>query len=68
MGWEVRSPTGCCTLPSYRRALKRKRYTGTLTIDAGDSFTAAKLTQISGGTFVLGGNLDLTTAGISLNS
>jgi hypothetical protein len=48
--------------------LKRKRYTGTLTIDAGDSFTAAKLTQISGGTFVLGGNLDLTTAGISLNS
>jgi len=47
--------------------------TGTLTIDAGDSFTIAKLTQISGstlsgGTFVLGGNLDLTTAGISLTT
>jgi len=47
--------------------------TGKLTIDAGDSFTAAKLTQIngstlSGGTFVLGGNLDLTTAGISLTT
>ena len=47
--------------------------TGTLTIDAGDSFTAAKLTQISGstlsgGTFVLVGNLDLTTAGISLTT
>jgi fibronectin-binding autotransporter adhesin len=47
--------------------------TGTLTIDASDSFTTAKLTQISGstlsgGTFVLGGNLDLTTAGISLTT
>src|SRR3984885_833951 len=47
--------------------------TGTLTIDAGDSFTAAKLTQISGstlsgGTIVLGGNLDLTTAGINLTT
>jgi fibronectin-binding autotransporter adhesin len=45
--------------------------TGTLTINAGDSFTAAKLTQITGttlgaGTFVLAGNLDLTTAGISV--
>jgi fibronectin-binding autotransporter adhesin len=45
--------------------------TGTLTINGGDSFTAAKLTQISGttlsaGTFVLSGNLDLTTAGISV--
>jgi hypothetical protein len=45
--------------------------TGTLTINGGDSFTASKLTQISGttlsgGTFVLGGNLDLTTAGISI--
>ena len=45
--------------------------TGTLTINSGDSFTAAKLTQISGttlsgGTLVLGGNLDLTTAGISI--
>jgi fibronectin-binding autotransporter adhesin len=40
---------------------------GSLTINTGDSFTAAKLTQISGttlgaGTYVLGGNLDLTTA------
>jgi hypothetical protein len=47
--------------------------TGTLTINASDSFTAAKLTQISGttlsgGTFVLGGNLDLTTAGISVTT
>jgi len=45
--------------------------TGTLTINAGDSFTAAKLTQISGntltaGTYVLSGNLDLTTSGISI--
>jgi hypothetical protein len=45
--------------------------TGTLTINGNDSFTAAKLTQISGttlsaGTYVLGGNLDLTTAGISV--
>jgi len=45
--------------------------TGTLTINSGDSYTAAKLTQISGttlsgGTFVLGGNLNLTTAGISI--
>jgi fibronectin-binding autotransporter adhesin len=47
--------------------------TGTLTIDASDSFTAAKLTQISGstlsgGTIVLGGSLDLTTAGISVTT
>jgi hypothetical protein len=48
--------------------------TGTLTIDKGDSFTAAKLTQISGstlsgaGTFVLIGNLDLTTSGISVTT
>jgi hypothetical protein len=46
---------------------------GTLTINAGDSFTAAKLTQISGstlsgGTFVLGGNLDLTTSGINITT
>jgi fibronectin-binding autotransporter adhesin len=45
--------------------------TGTLAINGGDSFTAAKLTQIkgstlSGGALVLGGNLDLTTAGISI--
>lgn len=45
--------------------------TGTLTINGGDSFTATKLTQISGttlsaGTLVLAGNLDLTTAGISI--
>ena len=47
--------------------------TGTLTINSGDSFTASKLTQISGstlsgGTFVLSGNLDLTTAGISVTT
>jgi fibronectin-binding autotransporter adhesin len=47
--------------------------TGTLTINGNDSFTAAKLTQISGttlsaGTYVLGGNLDLTTAGISVTT
>ena len=47
--------------------------TGTLSINGNDSFTAAKLTQISGttlsgGTFVLGGNLDLTTAGISVTT
>jgi hypothetical protein len=47
--------------------------TGTMTINASDSFTAAKLTQISGttlsgGTFVLGGNLDLTTAGINVTT
>ena len=45
--------------------------TGTLTINGGDSFNAAKLTQISGttlsgGTYVLGGNLNLSTAGISI--
>jgi fibronectin-binding autotransporter adhesin len=45
--------------------------TGTLAINAGDSFTATKLAQISGttlsgGILVLGGNLDLTTAGISI--
>jgi hypothetical protein len=47
--------------------------TGTLTINSGDSFTAAKLTQISGttlsaGTYVLAGNLDLTTSGISVKT
>jgi hypothetical protein len=47
--------------------------TGTLTINSGDSLTAAKLTQISGttlsaGTYVLGGNLDLTTSGISVKT
>jgi fibronectin-binding autotransporter adhesin len=47
--------------------------TGTLTINAGDSFTASKLTQISGttltaGTYVLSGNLDLTTSGISITT
>jgi hypothetical protein len=45
--------------------------TGTLTINGSDSFTAGNLTQISSGTltagtYVLGGNLDLTTAGISI--
>ncbi len=47
--------------------------TGTLTINSNDSLTAATLTQISGstlsgGTFVLGGNLDLTTAGINITT
>ncbi|HWY22110.1 MAG TPA: hypothetical protein VNX26_12875 [Candidatus Acidoferrum sp.] len=47
--------------------------TGTLTINSGDSFTASKLTQISGttltaGTYVLSGNLDLTTSGISITT
>jgi hypothetical protein len=47
--------------------------TGTLTINAGDSFTASKLTQLSGntltaGTYVLSGNLDLTTAGLSITT
>lgn len=47
--------------------------TGTLTIDKADSFTAGNLTQISsgtlsGGTYVLAGNLDLTTAGISVTT
>ncbi|MGA2021128.1 MAG: hypothetical protein ABSH02_11110 [Candidatus Sulfotelmatobacter sp.] len=51
--------------------------TGTLTINAGDSFTAHALTQLTGsnssktlaaGTYVLGGNLDLTTAGISVTT
>jgi hypothetical protein len=47
---------------------------GSLTINAGDSFTAAKLTQISGttlgaGTYVLAGNLDLTgAANVTTNS
>jgi len=45
--------------------------TGTLTVDKGDSLTATALTQISGGTlsggtYVLAGNLDLTTSGISI--
>jgi len=47
--------------------------TGTLTINGSDSFTAGNLTQISShtlsaGTYVLGGNLDLTTAGISITT
>jgi len=47
--------------------------TGTLTIDKGDSFTAGNLTQISsgtltGGTYVLAGNLDLTTSGITVTT
>ena len=47
--------------------------TGTLTINSGDSFTASKLTQISGttltaGTYVLSGNLDLTTSGINITT
>jgi fibronectin-binding autotransporter adhesin len=47
--------------------------TGTLTINATDSFTAPSLTQISGntltaGTYVLAGNLDLTTAGINITT
>jgi len=48
--------------------------TGTLTINAGDSFKAANLTQISGttlsaGTYVLAGNLDLTgAANVTTNS
>jgi hypothetical protein len=49
--------------------------TGTLTINSGDSFTATTLTQLTGannnktltaGTYVLGGNLDLTTAGLTI--
>jgi hypothetical protein len=49
--------------------------TGTLTIDAGDTFTATTLTQLSGannnktltgGTYVLAGNLDLTTSGLTI--
>jgi hypothetical protein len=45
--------------------------TGTLTINAGDSFTAGGLAQISSGTltagtYVLSGNLNLTTAGINI--
>jgi fibronectin-binding autotransporter adhesin len=47
--------------------------TGTLTINATDSFTAPNLTQISSGTltagtYVLAGNLDLTTGGISVTT
>ncbi len=47
--------------------------TGTLTINTGDSFTASKLTQLSGntltaGTYVLSGNLDLTTAGLNITT
>ncbi len=47
--------------------------TGTLTIGASDTFTAPALTQISGstlsgGTFVVAGNLDLTTAGINITT
>jgi len=49
--------------------------TGTLTINSGDSFPAATLTQLTGtnnnktlsaGTYVLAGNLNLTTSGISI--
>jgi len=47
--------------------------TGTMTINGSDSFTAGNLAQISGGTltagtYVLGGNLDLTTAGINITT
>ncbi len=47
--------------------------TGTLTINSGDSFTAAKLTQVSGntltaGTYILSGNLDLTNSGINITT
>ncbi len=51
--------------------------TGTLTIDASDSFTAAALTQLTGaagsktlsaGTYVLAGNLDLTTSGLIITT
>jgi hypothetical protein len=47
--------------------------TGTLTINGGDSYSAAKLTQISGGTlsggtFILGGNLNLTDSGIGVTT
>jgi fibronectin-binding autotransporter adhesin len=46
---------------------------GTLTINSGDSFTAPNLTQISSGnltagTYVLAGNLDLTTTGINITT
>jgi fibronectin-binding autotransporter adhesin len=52
------------TAPSFSNA-------GTLTINSGDSFTAPALTQItastlSAGTYVLAGNLDLTTNGINI--
>jgi hypothetical protein len=49
--------------------------TGTLTINSGDSFQAATLTQLTGtnnnktlsaGTYVLAGNLNLTTSGLSI--
>ncbi|MCU1302918.1 MAG: tandem-95 repeat protein [Candidatus Sulfotelmatobacter sp.] len=49
--------------------------TGTLTINGGDSFTTGNLTQLTGtnsnktlsaGSYVLAGNLDLTTSGISI--
>jgi fibronectin-binding autotransporter adhesin len=47
--------------------------TGTLTVNAGSTFSAKALTQISGttlsgGTFVLGGNIDLSTTGISVTT
>lgn len=47
--------------------------TGTLTVNKNDSFTAGNLTQISsgtlsGGTYVLAGNLDLTTSGITVTT
>jgi hypothetical protein len=47
--------------------------TGTLTVASGSTFTAPTLTQISAGkltagTWVLGGNIDLTTAGISITT
>jgi hypothetical protein len=47
--------------------------TGTLTVDNTDTFTAVNLSQISGGsltggTYVLAGNLDLTTSGISITT
>jgi|HubBroStandDraft_1064217.scaffolds.fasta_scaffold00057_21 fibronectin-binding autotransporter adhesin len=47
--------------------------TGTLTVGAGSTFIAPTLTQISGktlsgGTFVLGGNIDLSNSGISITT
>jgi fibronectin-binding autotransporter adhesin len=46
---------------------------GTLIVNTGDSFTAGNLAQISGntltgGTYVLAGDLDLTTSGVSITT
>ncbi len=69
--------TGSLTIAGGSRAVSTTAAsfsnTGTLTIDATDSFTAANLTQISSGTltagtYVLAGNLDLTTSGISITT